>query len=134
MKKTSKPIGLAILICDELIEDKKTGKKSLIGLFNRIQSVHFPYKLPRFHVFLSLTGGNGKYKTELSCTIETKNKKLFSVFGDLQFKNPNAVIEADFEFIDFIFPEPGNYTIEFLCDGEMIFHRRFMVNKKGENK
>ncbi len=35
------PIGLAIVICDQIIEDKLTGKKSLIGIFNQIGNAEF---------------------------------------------------------------------------------------------
>ena len=64
MEKSS-PIGLAIVICDQIIEDKLTHKKSLIGIFNQIATPTFPCRHPRMAVFVSLTEGRGAYDVRL---------------------------------------------------------------------
>lgn len=122
-------MGLAIVICDMVIADQETKKKSLIGLFNSLWANNFPVAHHEIHVFVSLTGGNGHYNCELNCHNESSGKTIGQTEGPLEFKNPNDVIELDFCFRNIFFPEPGNYSFEFLCDGEMIFHRRFMVRQ-----
>ena len=46
------PSGLAIVVCDQIIEDKATSKKSLIGIFNNIASQTFPCRHPALSVFV----------------------------------------------------------------------------------
>jgi hypothetical protein len=131
MRKKSQPMGLVILICDTLIEDKKTKKKSLIGLFNSLKAISFPVCHPEIHVFVGLTAGNGKYNCQLNCINESNGKVIAETEGPIEFISPNDVIELDFCFHNLIFPEEGNYSFEFLCEAEMIFHRRFIVRKQG---
>lgn len=130
MGTKSKPMGLAILICDELIEDAKTKKKSLIGLFNVITSGSFPCTHPRIHVFISLTGGNGEYNIELRCLNESTGAMILAIPGKIKFASPNVVAEIDLNLGNVVFPMPGNHAFEFLCDGEMLFHRRFTVKEE----
>ena len=50
MAGKSTPSGLAIVVCDQIIEDKATSKKSLIGIFNNIASPTFPCRHPQLSV------------------------------------------------------------------------------------
>jgi len=133
-RKKSLPLGLAIIICDTVIADQETEKKSLIGLFNSLWANKFPVAHHEIHVFISLTGGNGYYNCALNCINESTGKIIAETNGPIDFKNPNDVIELDFCFRNLVFPEPGNYSFEFLCDGAMLFHKRFMVRLIGGKK
>ena len=59
------PSGVAIVVCDLIIEDKLTSKKSLIGIFNQIGAQSFPYRHPQICVFVSLTEGRGQCAARL---------------------------------------------------------------------
>lgn len=134
MSKKSPPLGLSLIICDTVIADANTKKKSLIGIFNRLWAASFPCRHPEFHVFVSITGGHGKYRFVLQCVNETNGETINKLNGDLTFKSPKQVIEADFNFRPIVFPEPGQYSFEFLCDGEMVLHRRFIVDRVRREK
>ena len=127
MESTEKILGLALHVCDEVIEDAKTGKKSLIGLFNRIVSARFPCVHPKMHVFVSITGGRGRQQAELRCVNHSTHAVLLSTRGEISFANPNAVIDVNFHLTNVKFPEPGTYSFEFLCEGELVFDRLFLV-------
>ncbi len=134
MNKKETPLGLALIVCDAVIDDARTHKKSLIGIFNRLSSSKFPCKHPRFHVFISLTNGRGEYNTELRCLNEKSGEPIFSGKGKIGFADPNAIIEINFEFLGTIFPEAGYYAIEFLCNDEMVLRRRFIVTEFKEGR
>ncbi len=129
MEAAEKILGLALHVCDEVIEDAKTGKKSLIGLFNRIVSARFPCVHPKLHVFVSITGGRGRRRAELRCVNQSTRAVLLSSRGEISFSNPNAVIDVNFLLTNVTFPEPGSYSFEFLCDGELVFDRLFTVQQ-----
>ncbi|MCX7914998.1 MAG: hypothetical protein N3A53_01670 [Verrucomicrobiae bacterium] len=123
------PIGLAIVICDQIIEDKLTHKKSLIGIFNQIATPTFPCRHPRMAVFVSLTEGRGPYEVRLRIVHEETNTSIGEVKGQIQFADVNAVAELNFELLNVAFPHPGLYSIEFYCNDALVLERRFHVVK-----
>ncbi|MEK6712230.1 MAG: hypothetical protein AABZ64_16805 [Nitrospinota bacterium] len=58
------PVLLAMLVCEQVITDKDTDKKSLIGIFDRLHVRTFPVPFP-MTVFARITDGKGKYEMKL---------------------------------------------------------------------
>ena len=54
------PDVLAMIVCDQIITDRLTGKQSLIGMFSKIHTRGFPAAHPQLSVFVALTDGHGK--------------------------------------------------------------------------
>lgn len=122
---------LAFIICDTVIDDKITNKKSLVGLFNGIIAKTFPCAHPILHVFVSLTEGHGAYQCSLSCVKDDESKKILSLSGSLEFNNPLHVVEVNFEIRGIVFPEAGIYRFDLLCDDIPIISRKFQVAERG---
>jgi hypothetical protein len=121
------PIGLAIVICDQIIEDKLTGKKSLIGIFNQIGAQNFPCRHPQVCVFVSLTEGRGQCVARLRIVHDESNHVVAEVNGQIQFPDVHTVVELNFNLVGLTFPDPGVYSIEFYCDDSLVLERRFHV-------
>jgi hypothetical protein len=120
------PIGLAIVICDQIIEDKLTNKKSLIGIFNQIATQSFPCRHPQASVFVALTDGRGQCAARLRIVHDESNHVVAEVNGTIQFPDAHTVVELNFGFFaGLVFPEPGVYAIEFYCDDALVLERRF---------
>ena len=134
MTTAHKPMGIALMVCDQVITEAVTNKKSLIGIFNQISARTFPCRHPRICIFVSLTGGHGKTKTEIRCVNEGMEQALFAAEGEVVFKNPNHVVEAVFEFNNVTFPAPGLHCIEVVSDGQLVLQRRFIVAQLPEEK
>lgn len=122
-------MGVALMICDQVITEAGTNKKSLIGVFNNVAARQFPCRHPRVCIFISITGGHGKAKTEVRCVNEQTGQALFGAEGEVSFANPNYVVEAVFEFNNVVFPSPGLHCIQVLSNGELVLLRRFAVNQ-----
>ena len=127
MSDKPSPVGLAIVVCDQIIEDKLTHKKSLIGTFNQIAAATFPCRHPRMAVFISLTEGRGAYAVVLRIAQEETGTTVAEVKGQIQFADIHAVAELNFDLVGVQFPAPGLYAIEFYCDDALILERRFHV-------
>ena len=129
--KTDKPspVGLAIIVCDQIIEDKLTSKKSLIGIFNQITAANFPCTHPRVSVFVCLTEGRGDYTARLRIVHDETETVVTDLNGPSKFLDANAVVELNFDLIGLTFPQPGLYSIEFYCDDALVLERRFHVAK-----
>ena len=122
-----KPIGIAMVICDQIIEDTATQKRSLIGLFNAVYAADFPTTLHKLCVFVSVTQLNGSVTLELVCHNETKGDPILKAVGVAQSSDPNGVLEIGFEFDKMSLPSPGLYCFELLHEGEIVLQRRFNV-------
>ncbi len=129
MTEKSSPTGLAIVVCDQIIEDKLTNKKSLIGIFNNIGGVSFPCRHPQISVFVSLTEGRGAYTARLRIINEASSETVADVNGQIQFPDIHAVVELNFNLVGLLFPSPGLYSIEFYCDEALVLERRFHVSQ-----
>ena len=129
MADAPSPTGLAIVICDQIIEDKQTNKKSLIGIFNNIASQNFPCRHPQLCVFVSITEGRGTYDARLRIANEETDTTVADVRGKIQFADVHAVVEVNFNLLGLEFQQPGLYSIEFYCDDALVLERRFHVSQ-----
>jgi hypothetical protein len=121
------PIGVAIVICDQIIEDKLTNKKSLIGIFNQIGAQTFPCRHPQVSVFIAVTDGRGQSAARLRIIHDESEHVVAEVNGTIQFPDVHTVVELRFDLVGLTFPEPGIYAIEFYCDDALVLERRFHV-------
>jgi hypothetical protein len=121
------PSGLAIVVCDQIIEDKLTGKKSLIWIFNQIGTQNFPCRHPQVCVFVSLTEGRGQCDARLRIIHDESDHVVAEVKGNIEFSDVHVVVELNFNLVGLVFPEPGTYSIEFYCDDALVLERRFNV-------
>src|SRR3972149_9653654 len=86
------PDVLALLVCDQIITDRLTGKQSLIGMFSKVHAVGFPATHPQLAVFVALTDGHGR--TELTIRIVDSNDARPPIVegrGGVDFKNPRGI-------------------------------------------
>jgi hypothetical protein len=129
MNNKSSPTGLAIMVCDQIIEDKLTHKKSLIGIFNNISSPTFPCRHPQLCVFVSLTEGKGAYTARLRIINEETAESVADMNGQIQFPDIHAAVDLNFNLVGLNFPTPGLYSIEFYCDDALVLERRFHLTQ-----
>jgi len=120
-------IPLGMIICDTVIQDIKTKKKSLIGIFSQINAVRAPIQHPKMVVFLVLTEGNGRYDCELRCVRDDDHAAVMTAKGRIDFKNPQQVLELAFDLNGPVFPDFGHYRFEFFAEGEPVISRKFRV-------
>ena len=129
MTNKPNPIPLTMVVCDMVIDDRKTGKKSIIGMFNNINSEKVPFVHSKMNVFVCLTEGMGEYDGKLQCININDEKNLFEMHGKVNFLNPHQVVEMHFELFGLSFPEFGDYRFEFLCNGKLVIARKFRVSE-----
>ena len=122
-----KLIPLGMVICDTVIQDVKTKKKSLIGIFSQINAGRAPVQHPRLSVYVILTEGNGRYDCELRCVRDDDNTLIMKANGGIEFKDPQQVLELVFDLNGPVFPAFGHYRFEFLVEGDPLISRKFNV-------
>ncbi len=121
------PVCLAIILCDAVIEDKATNKKSLFGLFNTIGAAKFPVVHPAASLLVTLTDGRGRTPLAVRLANLESDKELLRMQGEVQFENPNSVVDLVLHIQGLPIPEPGTYVIEVLFEGAIVGSRRFQA-------
>lgn len=127
-----KPQVLALVICDDVIEDSTTRKKSLFGLFDGIGARRFPVIHPSMAVFVTMVGqGNVPLRLELvhAEDITEENGPLLRIEQpEFEFRDPNAVVDFVFKLKGVRFPRPGVYLFRVLAGNHLLCERRFQVS------
>jgi hypothetical protein len=121
--KKPAPIPLSMILCDMIIEDKKTSKKSLIGLFSTVTTAKVPCLLNRFGVFISLTEGIGEYACVLRCSFAEDNTQIGETKGQVRFMDRREVVEISLEVNGVSFPRYGDYRFDLYCEEELLISR-----------
>jgi hypothetical protein len=87
------PVLVAVLVCDSAAVDPGTGKKSLIGIFDRVWASKFPTNRPMF-LYVKLTDAEGYYRIKVTYVQTQTGQSLAEVEGEAEF--PNRLASADF--------------------------------------
>ena len=119
---------VAMIICDQIITEEGSNKKSIIGCFNSINSQTFPCIHPTFFVFVALTNGQGAFKVKLKCINESDGAIIFELGGSMKIDDPMQTVEMGFKLVNLTFPKPGIHAIQLWCDEELLMPKRINVN------
>jgi hypothetical protein len=124
-----KPIGKAIILCDQVIEDRETRKKTLVGIFTRLAASKAPIVHPAMSMYVALTNGHGiiPVKVLLKDAHSEDNREFFKVEGQVNFEHPNKIIEMVFNLRNLTFPKFSQYCFEVHANEEFIFESKLDV-------
>jgi len=114
-------------MCDTIIEDKHTGKKTLVGLFDRVHARRFPCVHPFMCVFVSLTGARGRFPCEAVCRHQDSHTTAFSAKGEVVMRDPRQVVDLVFRLSGVTFSRPDMYWLNFVIDDVPIMMRPLFV-------
>ena len=121
------PVPLAMVLCDSVIIDQRTDKKSLIGIFSNIGAESFPFRSQHFSIFISLTDGHGDYMGRLVCS-DSDRRDIFEATGQITFPGgAKTVVEMVYDIAGLVFPQEGTFNFSFYCDEEIVISRECSV-------
>lgn len=119
------PDVLSLIVCDQIITDRLTGKQSLIGMFSKIHARGFPAAHPQLCVYCTLTEGYGE--TDLTIRIVDANDDRPPIVegrGKVKFQDPRAIANLALQFHGLTFPQVGSYRIQLWSQGELLREAR----------
>lgn len=116
------PSVVAMLICDQIINEQFTNKKSLIGVFDNFNSLTFPVGIPRLAVYVKLADAVGDYLFKLRI-VKLKDESLIAEVGiQARITDATQYSELALNLPSIPLPEPGKYEFQ-LYAGENFLHR-----------
>ncbi len=126
-ESASAPTLVSLVICDQVIDDKLTNKKSAIGIFNTVLVPKTPTTINQLALLASITEINGRAELEIRLVNDGDDSVLFSGRGAVDAPDPLAVVDLLFAMQGLHIPAPGQYAFEILSRGELLGRRRFQV-------
>jgi hypothetical protein len=128
MSDLFKPSVQAFLVCDSVIEDSLTKKKSLIGIFTHLQAAVFPFQHHQLGLYFCMTDAEGTYHFEIDLVYVNRDQLV------CRASLPHIAIEDRLQIADFginipalLFPAPGRYEFRLRVDGHVIAQKDFNV-------
>ncbi len=107
----------ALLACDHVIQDAATGKKSLIGIFDRIWTHGFPTQHPQLFLYAKFVGGSPQDKlTAIWRVLGPRGTQQDFPAGEVSI-SPEGMAELVAQFGGIPFPGPGIYRFVLLLNG-----------------
>jgi len=121
------PSLVSLLVCDQVIDDRLTGKKSAIGLFNSVAVPKTPTRLHQLSVMATLTEISGKTPLRLRLMRDEDNNILMETHGHVEAPNPLTMVDLVFAMHGIPIEREGQYAFELLNEAELLGRRRFHV-------
>ena len=131
MSMSKNPVVNAMLICDKVIAEVGTNKKSLIGVFEDIRSKAFPCKHNFLSVYIKLTDAQGNYKFSLKLVDLNDNSTIAiaETSNEITISSPLAFHELIFNFAGLCFKHPGTYEFQLSSNDAVIGHKTFSIHQ-----
>ncbi len=125
------PIGLAMIVCDNIHVDPNTGKRTILGTLTNIRSQTFPKVQPLLCVYMALTECYGPFEfTYRIVDADEARKPVHETRGAVtgSLIGPLAIMELDLRLTKLTFPAPGEYRFQFVVRGSVVSERRLFVD------
>lgn len=124
------PIVLTLLLCERVIVDARTQQYSLIGLVSNVNASRFPVRSPTLCIYTEVTGGHGVTPlTVLIVDVDEKREPVVKLDLEVNLEDPLAVTQVVFGMPRLVFPHPGDYRIQVVCDGSRLLEKRLILRE-----
>jgi len=104
------PLLLAVLVCDTAATDPGTGKKSLIGIFDKVFGT-FPSQRP-LTIYVRLTDAEGFYSFKLKYVQAGTGQTLAEVEGEAVIRDRLGASDFYVTTPPLVIPAVGRYEIQ----------------------
>ena len=130
MSAVRTPVLKAFLVCDLVIQDAGTGKKSLIGVFHELKATRFPAVHPTLWIYANLTDAHGQYAFEIRLVDVAEGEVLGrGAPPPIEIPGPLQVTELSAQLRNVTLPRPGTYEFQLIANGELVATKAIRVGE-----
>jgi hypothetical protein len=111
----------AFLVCDQIIQDAQSGKKSLIGVFHELRAERFPAVHPVLWIYANLTDAHGRYHFQIRLVDVERGDVLGR--GEppaIEIPGPLQTTELSAQLRNVALPRGGTYEFQLLSNEQML--------------
>ena len=121
----------AMLICDQVVTEQGTNKKSLIGIFEHIGAAQFPATHHSMSIYVKLTDAQGSYRFRLVLFDLNDDKTITdcTMPDGVHVESPLHSHELVFNLKGLQFPHPGEYEFRIFANDRIFGQKKFVVSE-----
>ncbi|MCM8775237.1 MAG: hypothetical protein NC930_02625 [Candidatus Omnitrophica bacterium] len=125
---TVRPSKEAMLICDSIITEVGTNKKSLIGIFEEITTTKVPFRHDALSVYVKFTGAIGQYVFKLEL-VDLKTNEVIGkgTTAPLNISEKLRSYELVFNLKGLVFKSVGKYEFRISANEEVFGTKTFTL-------
>jgi hypothetical protein len=122
------PVAKAFIVCDYVIHEQDTNKKSCIGIFQHITSPRFPCRHGQLAIYTSIVDALGEYRFRLTLA-HLKDGREIGAGETPALRIPDRLQTAElaFRLQNLVFPEAGKYEFTLYANDDAIARRTIAV-------
>jgi len=114
------PIVKSFLIADAVLQDRLTGKWSIIGVFDRVMAPSFPVVHPTVALYLRLSDAQGKYKIRVEFRDDADRRVGLFEGIEIEVKDAGQAIEVGLPTHMLPLEKPGKYQFQLFINDEFL--------------
>ena len=123
------PIILTIQVCDSVVLDQRTGRASVLNIFETINAPKYPATHHSMTFFSELTNGHGKVDINVKLVdVQEDDRAIAEVKSEVVFANVKQICRCILTFGGVTFPKKGEYRFQLFLNRELAGERRLVCN------
>lgn len=124
------PVVKAFLVCDLVIHEQDTNKKSCIGIFHQINSQVFPCRHGQLCIYANIVEAEGEYVFKI-LLVNLKDGAVIGSGATPSLRIPDRLQTAElaFKLQNIVFPEPGPYEFRLLANDELLAQKEVVARQ-----
>jgi len=123
------PITQTFLLCDQVITDEATKKKTLVGVFDRIWVSQFPAKHSPAALYIRLFDAQGDCDIRVDYVKADDQRMLGNVTGKMQSVKRHTTVEFAIALPPIDIPSPGEYEFRLWINDHYAHRVRFVAEQ-----
>lgn len=110
------PTLLAFIVCDTIIQDAATQKRTLVGVFDHVNSAVAPFVLNSVGLYAKMVEGVGKYNFRIRLVNLRDEAPVLEIGIAGDWKDPDFPMELGVNFGGIPIAEFGTYEFQLYAD------------------
>jgi hypothetical protein len=123
------PTLLALLVCESVIHDAETQKKTLVGLFGKLSAFALPVLINSIGLYAKLVEGAGKYAFKIRVVSLADESVLFEISQMGDWVQPELPLEFGVNIRGLPINSFGDYEFQLFANDIYLGRTVFSVDK-----
>ena len=123
------PVPVAFLVCDQVSEDRTTGKKTVVGVFDAIWVTEFPGAHSPAALYIRLIDCEGNYECKVEFVRVSTQEVVMEIKGSLASSNRQAYVEMVIPAPSLPLPAAGQYEFRLWMNDMFVSDIRFEAHR-----
>lgn len=110
------PTLLSFIVCDTVIHDAVTQKKTIVGIFDRIQSPAAPFPINSVGLYAKMVEGSGQYSIKVRMVNLKDESPVMEISTNVNWIAPELPLELGMNFHGIPIKDFGTYEFQLFAN------------------